>query len=95
MILNGLENTIIQEAIGKVEHPAIATTLVDLGMLKDITVTPDGKIALALALVLPLQNIPDNIRDFLIRSLESAAQSAGGELATVKLAQMNEEERQN
>ncbi len=59
MILNGLENTIIQEAIGKVEHPAIATTLVDLGLLKDITVTPDGKIALAL--VLPLPNIPEDM----------------------------------
>ena len=93
MKMNGQENTVIQEAIGKVEHPAIATTLLDLGMLKDITVTPDGKVALAL--VLPLPNIPDNIRGFLIKSLESAAQSAGGELATVKLALMNEEERQN
>ena len=37
------QGNIIQEAIGKVEHPAIATTLLDLGMLKDITVTPDGK----------------------------------------------------
>ena len=91
--MNGQENTIIQEAIGKVEHPAIATTLLDLGMLKDITVNPDGKIALAL--VLPLPNIPENIRDFLIKSIESAAQSAGGELDTVKLALMNEEERQN
>ena len=43
MTMNGQENTIVQEAIGKVEHPAIATTLLDLGMLKDITVTPDGK----------------------------------------------------
>ena len=93
MTMNGQENTIVQEAIGKVEHPAIATTLLDLGMLKDITVSPDGKIALAL--VLPLSNIPENIRDFLIKSLESAAQSAGGELDTVKLALMNEEERQN
>jgi len=94
--MNGQGNTIIQEAIEKVEHPAIATTLLDLGMLKDITATPNGKIALALALALalPLPNIPDNIRDFLIRSLESAAQSTGGELATVKLALMNEEKRQ-
>jgi len=90
--MNGQENTIVQEAIGKVDHPAIATTLLDLGMLKDITVTPDGKIALAL--FLPLPNIPDNIRDFLTKSLESAAQSTGGELATVKLALMNEEKRQ-
>ncbi len=82
----------VQEAISKVEHPAIATTLLNLGMLKDITVTPDGKAALTL--VLPLPNIPDNIRDFLIKSLESATQSGGGELSAVTLGLMDEEERQ-
>jgi len=92
MKMNEQEN-IIQEAIGKVEHPAIATTLLDLGMLKDITVTPDGKVTLTL--FLPLPNIPDNVRGFLIKSIESAAQSTGGELSTVKLALMDEEERQN
>jgi len=86
------QGNIIQEAIGKVEHPAIATTLLGLGMLKDITVTPDGKVTLTL--ILPLPNIPDNIRGFLIKSLESAAQTTGGELSTVKLALMDEEERQ-
>ncbi len=93
MEVNGQENINIQEAIGKVEHPAIATTLLDLGMLKDITVTPDGKVALTL--VLPLPNIPDNIRDFLIKNLGAAARSSGGELSSVKLALMDEEERQS
>ena len=93
MKLNGQENTNVLEAIKKVEHPAIATTLLDLGMVRDITVTPDGKAALTLAL--PLPTIPDNVRDFLIKSLESAALAAGGELSTVKLALMDEEERQN
>jgi len=90
--MNGQENVTIQEAIEKVEHPAIATTLLNLGILKDITVTPDGKAALTL--LLPLPNIPDNIRNFLIKSLESAAQSASGEISAVKIALMDEEERQ-
>ncbi|MCD6425014.1 MAG: DUF59 domain-containing protein [Anaerolineales bacterium] len=93
MKLNGQENINVLEAIKRVEHPAIATTLLDLGMVRDITVTPDGKAALTLAL--PLPNIPDNIQDFLIKSLKSAALAAGGNLSTVKLALMDEEERQN
>jgi len=93
MKLNGQENINVLEAIKNVEHPAIATTLLDLGMVRDITVTPDGKAALTLAL--PLPNIPDNIQDFLIKSLKSAALAAGGNLSTVKLALMDEEERHN
>jgi len=92
-MLNAQENINVLEAIKGVEHPAIATTLLDLGMVQKITVTPDGEAALTLAL--PLPNVPDNIRDFLIKSLESATQSAGGELSTVTLALMDEEERQN
>lgn len=92
MAVNEQKKLTIQEAISKVEHPAIATTLLDLGMLKDITLAPDGKVELTL--VLPAPNIPDNIRGFLIKSLESATQSAGGELSTVKLGLMDEEERQ-
>lgn len=92
MKVNEQEQMKIQEAIKKVEHPAIATTLFNLGMLKNITLTPDGKVDLTL--VLPMPNIPDNIRGFLIKSLESATQSAGGELSAVKLGLMDEEERQ-
>ncbi len=80
-------------AIERVEHPAIATTLLDLGIIKDIEVAPDGKVTLTL--VLPFQNIPDNIRDYMVNSLAAAAQSAGGELTEVKQMVMNERELQN
>jgi len=83
----------IIETIEKVEHPAIATTLLDLGMLRDIEVTSDGKVTLTL--VLPFPNIPDNVRDYMVNSLAAAAKPAGGELIKVNLAFMNEEERQN
>lgn len=86
-------NQNILAAIEKVEHPAIATTLLELGIIRDIEVAPDGKVTLTL--VLPFQNIPDNIRDYMVNGLAAAAQSAGGELTEVKLMVMNEGELQN
>ncbi len=82
----------IMEALKSVEHPAISTTLLDLGMLRKPEVAPDGKVILTLAL--PFPNVPDNVRDYLIDSLAAAVNSAGGELAEVKLAIMSEEQRQ-
>ena len=83
----------IMEAIKNVEHLAIATTLLDLGIIRDIEIAPDGKATLTL--VLPFPNVPDNIRDYMVNSLASAAQSADGELTQVNMAFMNEEEQQN
>ena len=87
-----LLNQAIHEALGKVEHPSISATLIALGMLNNITVTPDAKVTFTL--VLPFPNIPNNIRDYLIDALGAAAQSAGGELSGVNLDLMNEDERQ-
>lgn len=70
-----------------------ATTLLDLGILKNPEITRDGKVAITL--VLPFLNIPDNIRYYFVNSLAAAAQTAGGELTEVNLVIMNEEERQN
>ncbi|MEA3334948.1 MAG: iron-sulfur cluster assembly protein [Chloroflexota bacterium] len=86
-------NQKVIEAIERVEHPSIATTLLDLGMLRDIEVSSDKKVALTM--VLPFPSIPDNVRDYMVNSLATAIQSSGGELVTVNLAVMNEEERQN
>ena len=87
-----LLNQTIHEALAKVEHPSISATLIELGMLKNVTVTPDGKVTFTL--VLPFPSIPDNIRDYLINSLASAAQSAGGEISGANLDLMSDEERQ-
>jgi len=88
---NNSQNII--ESLEKVEHPAIATTLLNLGMLRGIGVTSDKKVTLTM--ILPFPSIPDNVRDYMVNSLAAAAQSAGGELAKVNLAVMNEAERQN
>jgi len=82
----------IHKALGEVEHPAIATSLLELGMLRDIEVTSEGKVTLTM--VLPFPNIPDNVRNTMVNSLAAAAQSAGGELTKLDLAMMNEEERE-
>jgi len=88
---NNSQNII--DALEKVEHPSIAATLLDLGMLRDVEVTSDGKATLTI--ILPFPGIPENVRDYMINSLKAAAKSAGGELNKVEIAVMNEAERQN
>ncbi len=80
----------VQEAIGKVTHPAISRTLVDLGMIKDVGL--HGNEA-RLTLVLPVLNIPVPVKDYLVNSLREAVAALGIQLE-VEVAEMNEEERQ-
>ncbi|MCA9934533.1 MAG: metal-sulfur cluster biosynthetic enzyme [Ardenticatenaceae bacterium] len=89
---NNIKQNII-DALESVEHPAIATTLRHLGILRDHVVTDD--LTVKLTLMLPFPNIPDNIRDYMVNSLAAAAQSAGGQLVEVKQGLMNDEERQS
>jgi metal-sulfur cluster biosynthetic enzyme len=86
-------NQNIIDALESVEHPSIAATLLNLGILRDLAVADDQKVMLTLAL--PFPNIPDNIRDYMVTSRAAAAQSGGGQLLEVNLALMNDEERQN
>jgi metal-sulfur cluster biosynthetic enzyme len=80
----------VQEAIGKVTHPAISRTLVDLGMIKDVGL--HGSEA-RLTLVLPILSIPVPVKDYLVNSLREEVTALGVQLE-VEIAQMNEEERQ-
>lgn len=80
----------VQEAIGKVTHPAISRTLVDLGMIKDVGL--HGSEA-RLTLLLPILNIPAPVKDYLVNSLREAVAALGLQLE-VEVAEMNEEERQ-
>jgi metal-sulfur cluster biosynthetic enzyme len=80
----------VQEAIGKVTHPAISRTLVDLGMIKDVGL--HGSEA-RLTLVLPILSIPEPVKDYLVNSLREEVAALGLQLE-VEIAQMNEEERQ-
>ena len=80
-------------AIERVEHPAIAITLLDLGIVRDTRVSPGGEVTLSLAV--PFPNIPDHIRDYMVNSLAAAAQSAGGERIGLKLMVMDEGDLQH
>ncbi len=83
----------ILDAINKVEHPEIAMSLVDLGMVRDIEYTPEDD-SVVLTLVVPFFGIPQAVRDYMVNMLYQAIQAAGGELKSVNLAEMTEEERQ-
>ena len=80
----------VQEAIGKVTHPAISRTLVDLGMIKDVRLR--GSEA-RLILFLPILNIPAPVKDYLVNGLREVVVALGVQLE-VEVAEMNEEERQ-
>ena len=83
----------ILEAVNSVEHPAIAASLVDLGMVRDIEFQAEDQ-GVTLTLALPVLNIPENVRDYMVNSLYLAIQDAGGELKGVNLALMTDEGRQ-
>jgi metal-sulfur cluster biosynthetic enzyme len=86
-------NQNVMETLENVEHPAIATTLLDLGMLREVAISPEGQTSLTL--VLPFPSIPENVRKFMVNSLSVAVVSAGGELVNVDVALMNDVERQD
>jgi metal-sulfur cluster biosynthetic enzyme len=87
------QNEAILAAIEKVEHPAIATTLLDLGMLREVVINPSGQTNLTL--LLPFPSIPENVRNYMVNSLSAAVGSAGGELVNANVALMNDVERQD
>jgi len=84
------EQKIIQ-ALSQVQHPEINSTLVDLGMVKDIQVK-ENKVSLKL--VLPIMGIPPAIRDYMINGLKQAVSDQGAAL-DVTLAEMTPQERQS
>jgi len=80
----------VRQAVGQVMHPAISRSLVELGMVKDVTLE-HGKVTLTLAL--PILGIPSSIKDYLVNNLRKAVVGLGAEVE-VSIMQMNEEEIQ-
>jgi len=79
----------VRQAIGQVMHPEISRSLVELGMVKDVTLRDDE---VSLSLVLPFLGIPASIKDYLVNSLRQAVMKLGVR-AEIKIAEMNQEER--
>ena len=84
----------VYAAIQRVEHPAIASSLVDLGMIQDIDFASEEN-TVSLTLVLPVSNIPQNVLNYMVNSLYQAIKDAGSELTKVEIAEMTDGERQN
>jgi len=79
----------VHQAIGQVMHPEISRTLVELGMVKDISLKGDK---VTLTLVLPFIGIPASIKDHLENSLRQAVTKLGAK-AEIGIAEMNQQER--
>jgi len=78
----------VRQTLSEVKHPAIDRTLIDLGILKDITIRNDR---VELTLAFPFLEIP--IKDHLVNSVREPIKKLGANVE-VKIVEMNEEERQ-
>ncbi len=83
----------IVEAVSKVEHPEISATLVDLGMLRDMSYDPEENL-FSFTLVVPFMGIPKSVRDYMLNSVAYAAYKLGVEKFSASIAEMTEEARQ-
>jgi len=76
----------VQNALAKVRHPEIDRTLLDLGMIKEISVE-ENKVTIIMAF--PFPNVP--IADYLISSVKDPIEKLGAEV-DVKTTVMSQEE---
>lgn len=81
----------VENALGGVMHPAINSSLLDLGIARDIEF--DGSEA-TLTLALPALNIPAGITNYMIDSLTETLEEIGVGIK-INIREMNDEERQN
>lgn len=87
-----LDKEKVTEILSKLEHPEIHNTLVDLGMLQDITYDEDAKEA-TMTLVVPMLSIPESVRNHLVNTIYTALEPRGI-TPKVYLAEMTEAERE-
>ena len=78
----------VRNAVAQVRHPAIDRTLMELGILKDITVEGDKVI---ITLAFPFPGIP--IRELLVESVREPVEEMGAKVE-VKTTVMTTEELQ-
>ena len=78
----------IKKILGKLKHPSINRTLVELGMIKDIKVKNNKA---TITLVFPFEGIP--IKDYLIDSVKTSLSKFGVNIE-IKTTVMNQEELQ-
>ena len=90
---DGLSGKEIHQALAEIKHPEIDSTLIDLGMLKDISIESKK---ITMTLKLPTMGIPAQIKDYLTNSINLALANLDASLqGTITLAQMSQEELMN
>ena len=80
----------IRQVVAEIKHPAIDRTLVELGVVKEITVT-GNKVLVTMAL--PFSGIPTQVKDYLVNSVVEQIKKLDVEVE-VDLTIMNQEELQ-
>lgn len=80
----------IRQVVAEIKHPAIDRTLVDLGIVKGITVK-GNKVLVTMAL--PFPGIPTQVRDYLVNSVVEQIKKLDVEVE-VDVTIMNQEELQ-
>ena len=80
----------IRQAISNVKHPAINSSLIELGMVKDIILKDKN---VTLTFLVPFIGVPERIKNRLIDSLRQPISNMGFTVA-VNIETMNEEERE-
>ncbi len=88
MAKNTLEED-VRKALEKIQHPAINSTLIDLGIIKEIS-TKENKVTIVIAF--PFPNIP--IGDYFVNSVREAIEKLGAK-PEIKITIMNQEEQKN
>ena len=81
----------IVDVLSEVEHPEIASSLLKLGMLKDINYD-ESTAEVSLVLSLPTLGIPEAVRRILVSSIEGALSDAGA-IAKIEVVEMTDGER--
>jgi len=81
----------IRAIIDKIEHPEIAVTLTELGMIIDVAVSGN---TVNVAMALPMMGIPDVVRNALVQSIQEPMAELGLEL-NVQFFEMTPEVRDN
>jgi len=80
----------IRQVVAEIKHPAIDRTLVDLGIVKGITVK-GNKVLVTMAL--PFPGIPTQVKDYLVNSVVEQIKKLDVEVE-VDVTIMNQEELQ-
>ena len=80
----------IRQVVAEIKHPAIDRTLVDLGVVKEITVN-GNKVLVTMAL--PFSGIPTQVKDYLVNSVVEQIKKMDVEVK-VDVTIMNQEELQ-